>query len=604
MALRTPELVRQIDRLEAQLVRLRAPAVAPAIERVRSDLAAARFHASARAGDRPIIAVIGGTGTGKSTLVNRLLETDVTAASFRRTFTAGPIAIVRKKADLPGEWLGVPHETPTERPARGTIGQLLVLPLDAALTQSITIVDTPDLDGDQPAHHAQAERVFRWANGVLFLVTPEKYQMTELPPYYRLAARYGVPAWFVMNKCESREQLDDYRRQLGDIAQGRLFAIPRDDSVFVPEAGESLQALRDALKDGCLTPSPGTPGEGGGEGSAALANRSTSQQNPHPALSRSTGRGFSQAGLENRIADMIDRLADQVVSPLTRGRRTADDLTAALRSLSVPAASVDVNPVTRQLQKRMQERSVLYLMGPGRIVDRMRQVPSLLARLPRATWDWATGRNEPTNGSAAALPAAGAVPDFAGLLADQLAILHSRVDDVLRSNPQSAEWIARDETAYKASQLPTIVARVVADEELAELKAWLEQRWNATPRDTRILQAMIKYLPGGAQLTKWSEAAPYLLTIVVAAHHAMFGHIDLLILGGYSLTAWLTERISNEVSSRTRQTNRQIAERFADLAEQQVSQYVAWIESQCASASEIAALQQYIEELSTTDEHR
>lgn len=292
----------------------------------------------------------------------------------------------------------------------------------------------------------------------------------------------------------------------------------------------------------------------------------------------------------HRIADVMDRLADQVVTPLTRARRTADEVTSVLRSLSVPAASIDVNPVTRQLQKRMQERSVLYLMGPGRIVDRLRQVPSLLARLPRATWDWASGRNEPTNGSPTTLPAAGGVPDFAGLLADQLAILHSRVDDVLRSNPQAAEWIAGDESSYKASQLPIAVARAVADEELAELKAWLEQRWNATPRDTRILQALIKYLPGGAQLTKWSEAAPYLLTIVVAAHHAMFGHVDLLILGGYSLTAWLTERISNEVSSRTRKANRRIAERFAELAERQVSQYVMWIESQCASARELAAL--------------
>jgi hypothetical protein len=67
---------------------------------------------------------------------------------------------------------------------------------------------------------------------------------------------------------------------------------------------------------------------------------------------------------------------------------------------------------------------------------------------------------------------------------------------------------------------------------------------------------------GADKLTQWSEAAPYLLTIVVATHHAFFGHVDLIILGGYSLATWLTERLSNEVAARTRQANRSINDRF------------------------------------------
>ena len=63
-----------------------------------------------------------------------------------------------------------------------------------------------------------------------------------------------------------------------------------------------------------------------------------------------------------------------------------------------------------------------------------------------------------------------------------------------------------------------------------------------------LLQKLLKHLPGGEKLTQWSEAAPYLLTIVVATHHAFFGHIDLMILGGYTLATWLTERLSNEVA--------------------------------------------------------
>src|SRR5262249_13826874 len=155
--------------------------------------------------------------------------------------------------------------------------------------------------------------------------------------------------------------------------------------------------------------------------------------------------------------------------------------------------------------------------------------------------------------------------------------------------------IENDADGYKQAKLPIDAAKAIADEELADLKKWLESRWNATPRDTRLLQMLIKYLPGGDKLTQWSEAAPYLLAIIVATHHAFFGPLDLIILGGYTLGAWLTERISNEVSGRTRKTNNRIAERFAELAQRQIEQYIAWIDSQCASRRDIESLQQTME---------
>jgi predicted NBD/HSP70 family sugar kinase len=77
-----------------------------------------------------------------------------------------------------------------------------------------------------------------------------------------------------------------------------------------------------------------------------------------------------------------------------------------------------------------------------------------------------------------------------------------------------------------------------------------------------VLTKLIKHLPGGEKLTRWSEAAPYLLAAVVATHHAFFGPVDLMVIGGWSLATWLTERLSNEVASRTRETNRAINRRF------------------------------------------
>src|SRR5208282_2754918 len=105
---------------------------------------------------------------------------------------------------------------------------------------------------------------------------------------------------------------------------------------------------------------------------------------------------------------------------------------------------------------------------------------------------------------------------------------------------------------YLTSHIDPAEAGKIADEELADLKNWLQKRWGGTPRDTELLLKLIRYLPGGEKLTQWTEAAPYLLAIIVAVHHFLFWHADIVILGGYSLATWITERLSNEVSSHTR----------------------------------------------------
>lgn len=554
MLLRSSTLDSTLDTLDQQLASLRAAgSIASAIERLRADNAALRFHLPERSDRAPIVAILGGTGTGKSTLVNRLLNRDVTAASFRRTFTAGAVAVVSAESKLPADWLGVTHGVidAAALPARGQADQLAVVELDAELTRKITLIDTPDLDGDQPAHHAQADRVFRWADAIVFLVTPEKYQMTELVPYYRLARRYALPNLLAMNKVEQQAVVDDYQTRQGAPV---VYAIPRDDANYEPAAEVNLDALRRAI------------------GELGRVDETSRQE-----------------GLRQRSADLFDRLEDQILSPLQRERAEVDRLVTMLRAMESPAVGVDVNPITRQLARRLQQRSILYLMGPGRVLDRVRQVPSLLARLPRTAWDLVMhGKADlgDTNGNGQPRD----VPDFGAVLSEQLMVVQSRIDDVIRSSTSGTRWIEQDARSYAAMRIDPTRAAAIATDELEQLRGWLETKWNATPRDTAILEKMLKYLPGAKQLTRWSEAAPYLLAVVVATHHAFFGHIDLLILGGYSLATWLTERISNEVASRTKLANRAISDRFEQLAHEQIASAVAWLEKRAPTKAELERL--------------
>ncbi len=549
-----------LDRLDAAVAAVQAGLSAAArepVDRWRGDAAALRFRLRhPPAGRRVVTVVLGGTGTGKSTLVNRLVGATVTAASFRRTFTTGPVAIVAGDRDLPGEWLGVPHVAANGdgKPPRGISGELVVVTA-AQMAAPSPIIDTPDLDGDQPTNHAQADRAFRWADRALFVVTPEKYQMTELLPYYRLARRYGLPAVFVMNKCEDANVPADYRQQLADRdwAGAGVFVLPRNDAPFEPPPEANLDALRVALKEPVPPP--------------------------------------DAAGLANRAADAVVRLTDQVIAPLRQARQAADRLCAALRAMETPAAGVDVNPITQGLQRRMQQRSVLYLLGPGRVLDRVRQVPTLLARLPRASWDWVMqGRMPADLINPAEKQKANEPPDFAATLAEQFTVLRSRLDDVIRTDPAGGKWVAGDAAAYAVALFPPASAAAIATDEIGKLKAWLELRWNATPRDTRILQSLLKHLPGGKQLTKWSEAAPYLLTVAMVTHHFLFPHIDLIVFGGYSLATWLGERVSNEVTGRTRAANRAIGDRFTQLAHEQIEAACLWLSRQAPPAAALDKL--------------
>ena len=107
-------------------------------------------------------------------------------------------------------------------------------------------------------------------------------------------------------------------------------------------------------------------------------------------------------------------------------------------------------------------------------------MPALLARLPRTTWDLIMrGKAELGSGDEDLAPRE--VPDFPSILSEQLAVLQSRIEDVVRAAPGGDRWISADEPAYSAMRMPTARAAAIAADELEQLKAWLENRWNATP---------------------------------------------------------------------------------------------------------------------------
>ncbi len=542
-------------------------AAAEAVRQWLGAFEAAIFHMeSADSPARPaIVGLVGGTGTGKSTLANRLLGENASAASFSRTHTLGPIAFVRDPRDLPAGWLGQPAHMadPSAIPSRGEPNCLTVVGVHSELAHSVVLIDATDIDGDRPEHYAEADRVFRWAQIALFLVTPEKYQMTELYPYCRMARRYHVPAVFAMNKCEDSDAPADYARLLAEREWPgqKVFMIPRDDSAFEPPSSAGLAALREALI----------------QAAAEAPQR-------------------CRAGLSNRCADLLDRLRDRILEPLAKDRQEADRALGALNAMAPPETDLDAAPMLEPLRRKLREQSVFYLMGPARMLERAAKTPAMLASLPRAAWRAMTGRKPapPREESAAPRPEK---PNFGAILIDQFSVAQSRIEDALRAYPRVEAWIDADLESFRAARIDSESAGKIAEEELAALEAWLRERWSRRPRDTRAIEAVLKKIPGGQKVVEWTEAAPYLLAIALAAHHAMFGPIDLAILGGFGLAAWLGDKLSDEAASRARQSNRAIARRFARLAQLQIKQASEWIEARAPDAGTLKAIEALAEEL-------
>jgi energy-coupling factor transporter ATP-binding protein EcfA2 len=123
-------------------------------------------------GDRAVVALVGGTGVGKSTLLNALAGREVSAASVRRPTTTTPVAWLPSPDDDGLEpvldWLEVPAAARVRR--RNA-------PAAEAETDpnAPAILDLPDLDSIEPEHRARVDELLPRVDAVVWVTDPEKY---------------------------------------------------------------------------------------------------------------------------------------------------------------------------------------------------------------------------------------------------------------------------------------------------------------------------------------------------------------------------------------------------------------------------------------------
>lgn len=205
-----------IDPLEARLESLRTAAAAARSIGLRAEAERAEAVAT-RVGERAgfggeayVMALAGGTGVGKSSLLNALAGHTVSAVRAVRPTTDEPLAWVaasrREEVAALLAWLGVRH---------------VVEHADPDLS-AVVILDLPDVDSVRTEHRSRVDELLPRIDAVTWVADPEKYDDARFHAYIGSMAGHADRMRFVVNKAD--RLTDAQRAAIADDLATRLAA--------------------------------------------------------------------------------------------------------------------------------------------------------------------------------------------------------------------------------------------------------------------------------------------------------------------------------------------------------------------------------------------
>ncbi len=268
--------------------------------------------------DAPLLTVVGGsTGSGKSTLVNRLVGTPVTTPGVLRPTTRHPV-LAHNPADT--DWFASDHILPrlpriTGGTALGGTDDVFGLRLVAVDTvpAGIGLLDAPDLDSVSQTNREMAGMLMAAADLWFFVTTASRYADAVPWAALRAAVDRNAAVVIVLNRVppEAMAEVTAHVRQiLGEERLGAapLFVIPES-----PLVDGMLPADRTAEMQGWLNSLVADK-----EMRAAVARRTVDGAVGHiatdmPAISEAVAAQLNTAG---RLREEVDQSYAQAVAGL------------------------------------------------------------------------------------------------------------------------------------------------------------------------------------------------------------------------------------------------------------------------------------------------
>ena len=187
-----------------------------------------------------VVAVFGGSGTGKSTLINALVGHDVTPSGHQRPTTRRPVVITTPDLDL--QPLGLPDDA------------IDVVRIDSSVLRDVVLVDCPDPDtdpaadpttGDPSPDAGQLERLLQilpLCDVLLYTSTQQKYRSARVAEVLAAAAT-GCRVFFVQTHADVNQDIrDDWAKQLADDFD--------DPELFLVDGVAALEQQRQGRRPG------------------------------------------------------------------------------------------------------------------------------------------------------------------------------------------------------------------------------------------------------------------------------------------------------------------------------------------------------------------
>ncbi|MCA9090785.1 MAG: GTPase domain-containing protein [Planctomycetaceae bacterium] len=258
-----------------------------------------------------VVATFGGTGTGKSSLVNALVGEECTRSGRQRPTTRQPIIIAHPRTDLPA--LGIP------------LHDVQVMQREADILRDIVIIDCPDPDSDeQETSGSNLERLHEllpFCDVLLYVSTQQKYRSARVSDELLKAAQ-GCRIIFVQTHADLDTDIrDDWAKSLsGRYEVPDLFFVDSVKALQEQQAGQRPSGEMGRLVE-MLTHQLGTSERVGVRRAnvvdllqAALARSQEQLQEQRPKLEE-----VGQALVTQREA-LVHRMAGQLQEELLSSR--------------------------------------------------------------------------------------------------------------------------------------------------------------------------------------------------------------------------------------------------------------------------------------------
>ncbi len=316
--------------------------------------------------EAPLLAVVGGsTGAGKSTLVNSLIGTPVSATGVLRPTTRSPV-LVHNPADA--EWFGADRLLPdlerTDR-ATGDQGALQLVPTER-LPAGLAVLDAPDVDSVEERNRVLAAQLLAAGDLWLFVTSAARYADQVPWSFLKAAAERSTAVAVVLDRTTPtavREVSSHLARMLTarGLGDARLFTVPEspvtEDGLLPAETVAPIRRWLDSL-------------------AADSAART--------AVVRQTLNGaIASLGNRTRVVcsalDTQEQIAKQLRADVTKAY--ADSLAA------VDEATQDGSMLRGEVLARWQE-----FVGTGEL---LRNLEDRVGRLRDRIWNAARGRPQP-----------------------------------------------------------------------------------------------------------------------------------------------------------------------------------------------------------------